>query len=302
MKKEAFKIGTTSDLYYNSNDIFGLSSPESEAVKRLAKTGFDALDFGIFWHQNPKGKFWDENWRDYAKELAEAAESAGIVFSQAHAPMFNNLDPNAKPMYDLTLKSFEIAQIIGAPYLVVHPQFWSDSNYGNNHDKVLKYNLEFYASLLDISAKTGVKIALENMFGYDPQKDALCPTYFSYMEEILEFLDYTDAREQFAVCLDTGHANIIGKDSISDCIRKLDKDLKLLHIHDNFGNSDDHMPPFNGNIDWKDTIHALRETDYDGVLSLEAQSLCFRMPTQDIEVLQGAVDLTYQIVRHLSKL
>lgn len=300
MKQRVFRVGTTSDLYMDTSDKFGKSLPEAEAVKRLAKVGFEALDYGIFWHQDKKSPLWKPDWRSYVQNIAEAAKESGIVFSQAHAPMFNRLGPDGDEMFDFTLRSFEIAQILGAPYLVVHPQFWGDSIYGNNHDELLAYNLKFYASLLDASAKTGVKIALENMFGYDPEKDKLCPTYFSYMADILELLDRTEGREQFVVCLDVGHANIIGEESVSDCIRKLDKNLKLLHLHDNFGKNDDHMPPFNGNIDWKDTIHALREVDYDGVLSLEAQSLCHRMPASNDALRQAAVELTYQTVKEIA--
>ncbi len=302
MKQGTFKVGTTSDLYMNNHDLFGDTLPETEAIRRLAKTGFDAMDFGIFWHEDPHGHFWGDDYLDYAKTLADAANEAGIFFSQAHAPIFNLQDPKKAKMYDLTLRSFEIAQVIGAPYLVVHPQFLPGTIYDRNHDAQLKYNLEFYGKMLDLSAKTGVKIALENMFGFDPEKNALCPTYFSTAEDILELMDYTDGKEQFVVCLDTGHAHIANPYSISDYIRKFDKQLKLLHIHDNFGTGDDHMPPFHGDIDWKDTIHALREVDYDGVLSLESQTLCFRMPNKDQKLLQTAVDLTYQSVRHLSEL
>ncbi len=302
MKQGNFKVGTTSDLYMDNSKFFNSRISEIEAIGRLADSGFDAMDLGIFWHEHPTGKFWGDDYLDYAKQLAEAANKAGIVYSQAHAPIFSMLDPAKAKMYDLTLRSFEVAQIVGAPYVVVHPQFLPDTLYDRNHDAQLKYNLEFYGKMLELSAKTGVKIALENMFSFDPEKNALCPTYFSTAEDILELLDYTDGKEQFVVCLDTGHANIAGIDSISDFIRKLDKNLKLLHLHDNFGTGDDHMPPFHGNIDWKDTIHALREVDYDGVLSLESQSLCFRMPNDDDKLLQCAVDLTYQSVRHLSEL
>ena len=46
----AWKLGTTSDLYLDSNWQATLVSEEA-AVEMLAKTGFDALDFGVFEHQ-----------------------------------------------------------------------------------------------------------------------------------------------------------------------------------------------------------------------------------------------------------
>ena len=297
----AWKLGTTSDLYLDSNWQATLVSEEA-AVEMLAKTGFDALDFGVFEHQGKTGRFWGTDYLDKAKSIAEAAQKAGIEFSQAHAPMFDYAAPDSAAMFDLTLRSFEIAKVLGAPYLVIHPQFLPGAIYGRRHNEQLEYNLSFYRSFLDISAKTGVKIALENMYGHDPQTDANCPTYFSLMDEILEFLDCTEGREQFVVCLDTGHAHIIGKESVSDCIRKLDTDLKLLHIHDNFGDKDSHMPPCHGNIDWKDTVHALREIGYTGALSLEAQNLSLRYPISDLALRQKSVELCYQSLKHISEL
>ncbi len=296
MSENIWKLGTTSDLYMGSN------ISEEEAVKLLAKTGFEALDFGMFNHQDKNGKFWGDDYKDYAKVIAETAKESGIVFSQVHAPMFSQLSKDGDKMFELTRRSFEIAEILDAPYLVIHPQFWPDCILGRKHEETLAYNLKFYRSLLDISTKTGVKIALENMFGYDPEAKKLCITYFSLMEDILEFLDRTEAREQFVVCLDIGHANIIGKESPADCIRKLNQDLKLLHIHDNYGVNDDHMPPFNGNVDWEETMRALHEINYNGTLSLEAQSLCQRVPASDMPLRQAAVDLTFQTIRHLSEL
>ncbi len=294
---KTYLLGTTSDLFQKARHADGSPYTEFDAVRELAEIGFDALDYGIFYHQGADGKYWNRDWEDYAKRLSQTAKEAGIIFSQAHAPMFSMRDLNAQEQLDLTRRSFRIAQILGAPYLVIHPQMFPENILGGHHEEILRYNLNYYQSLLEYSIKTGVKIALENMFGYDPDAGKLCITYFSLMEDILEFLDRVESREQFVVCLDTGHANIIGKDTPADCIRKLGKDLKLLHTHDNYGESDDHMPPFFGNIDWKDTIAALREVHYDGVLSLEAASLCIQMPSA---LARKAAEFTYQTVKEIS--
>jgi sugar phosphate isomerase/epimerase len=301
MNRSVYRIGTTSDLYLDHNGTLPPGMTEADSIRLLAQVGFEALDYGVFWHQNQNGKYWGEDWLDYAKSLKEAAESAQIDFSQLHAPMFSLLGKDAQEQLTLTKRSFYIAQALGAPYLVVHPQFLPDCLYDNRHDEMLSYNLEFYQSLLEDSAKTGVKIALENMFSYDPKIDRLCQTYFSLPEDLLELLDHTEGREQFVICLDVGHANIIGKDTPADYIRKFDKDLKLLHLHDNFGKSDDHMPPYYGTIDWDDTIHALREVGYTGVLSLEAQMLARAIPNTNFPMRQKAIELTYEIARSLAK-
>ena len=42
-----------------------------------------------------------------------------------------------------------------------------------------------------------------------------------------------------------------------------------LHIHDNFGKSDDHSQTFEGNIDWKGFVKGLKEISYQGVFMFE---------------------------------
>ena len=49
-------------------------------------------------------------------------------------------------------------------------------------------------------------------------------------------------------------------------------DLKVIHIHDNFGGADDrHYYPFRGTIDWDLVIKALNEIGYKGTVNLETQ-------------------------------
>jgi len=64
------------------------------------------------------------------------------------------------------------------------------------------------------------------------------------MEEMMEI-----AREfEIGICLDTGHANISGIGSVS--IEELMERTEELHLHDNFGEEDEHLPVGDGNIEW----------------------------------------------------
>ena len=45
--------------------------------------------------------------------------------------------------------------------------------------------------------------------------------------------------------------------------------LKVLHVNDNFATEDEHLPPFIGNIDWRDAMHGLSEVGFDGLLNFE---------------------------------
>ncbi len=74
---------------------------------------------------------------------------------------------------------------------------------------------------------------------------------------------------KLGICLDTGHLNL-GGDSQGDFIRQAGEHLKALHIADNQGKTDQHIMPFGaGNVDWQETIAALREVGYQGLFNYE---------------------------------
>ncbi len=48
------------------------------------------------------------------------------------------------------------------------------------------------------------------------------------------------------------------------------KDLAVLHVHDNHGESDEHLALHQGIIDWEDFCQALVDIGFDGVFSMES--------------------------------
>ena len=77
----------------------------------------------------------------------------------------------------------------------------------------------------------------------------------------VEFLTSND----LYMTLDVGHANHVGysaDDMIFDCI-------KHVHMHDNFGDDDAHLPLGEGSIDLKRVVNNLESKKYDGIYILE---------------------------------
>jgi len=84
-------------------------------------------------------------------------------------------------------------------------------------------------------------------------------------KEMSELLDGTDMK----ICFDTGHANtMIQTDEIIDT---LGDRIRNVHIHDNKGDSDDHMTIGDGNIDFKYVLKKLSK--YKGKYIIESRSL-----------------------------
>jgi len=74
--------------------------------------------------------------------------------------------------------------------------------------------------------------------------------------------------ERLGILLDTGHANVNGED-LADVVTRL-KDVPFhIHIDDNHGDSDAHLIPGEGNIDFEPFVRALKEINYQGIVSAE---------------------------------
>ena len=68
-------------------------------------------------------------------------------------------------------------------------------------------------------------------------------------------------------CFDTGHAHCTraGVNGIA----RVPKDVAVIHLSDNTGRSDDHLPPPQGTIDWASFFRLLAGRSWDGYLVLE---------------------------------
>lgn len=76
----------------------------------------------------------------------------------------------------------------------------------------------------------------------------------------------------FGICIDTGHANLHQDHDRTLSVRMFEEfreDLVHVHMADNFGKSDEHNFPGNGNIDWLMVMSHLKEIKYSGCLVFE---------------------------------
>jgi sugar phosphate isomerase/epimerase len=71
--------------------------------------------------------------------------------------------------------------------------------------------------------------------------------------------------------LDLGHCNLFGRDPVA-MIRRFGSRLYHVHVHDNDGRRDLHLPPGTGSIDWTAVVQALRQVGYDRTITLEVFS------------------------------
>ena len=94
-------------------------------------------------------------------------------------------------------------------------------------------------------------------------KDFLC----RYPEEILGL---TEGIPGIGITLDVGHANTNG---LVDAFLKYIEEVNHLHIHDNHGQSDEHLALGDGAIDWKKVGAAIARDYSGGVVVIEGRTL-----------------------------
>jgi sugar phosphate isomerase/epimerase len=86
-------------------------------------------------------------------------------------------------------------------------------------------------------------------------------------QALLDLLDSDLELGDAAVCLDVGHAHMMG--GAPEAVEALSGFIVTTHVHDNRGANDDHLLPFAGSIDWNTTMTALFKVGYAGPLVFE---------------------------------
>ncbi len=177
-----------------------------------------------------------------------------------HAP-FMDLSPGAvdsrvrEATMDRFHQTFDIAGILRPKAIVFHSGYekW---RYGLNMELWLEKSLLTWQPLNRIAAEIGTKIAIENIFEEEPTN--------------LKRLAESMASDNFGICFDTGHFNLFSKNPLEDWMDALGSHIVELHLHDNNGATDQHLPMGEGQFDFKKFFSLLG--DRDCIHTLEAHT------------------------------
>ena len=238
------------------------------AIHILADAGFKFIDFSLDDIGEDNSPWNGPNYLELARHFREIGDQNNIKYNQTHAPYvfdWSDFDTGWCSAVERVIKCFEIAGVLGIDTVIVHPiHFFA---YSGNEEKSWETNMRYYTTLLPYAKKYGIRIAMENMFTFDPNghhsEDALSQT-----EKFIAAVD-TLNDPSIVACVDVGHINMLNR-SAGNLIRALGHDrLKALHIHDNDAIKDRHVIPYLGTIDWEDVCKALADIDYDGIFTFE---------------------------------
>ncbi|MBQ7922642.1 MAG: sugar phosphate isomerase/epimerase [Clostridia bacterium] len=244
------------------------------AIRMFAASGFDAVDYTMGYMTDPEHPINGDNWYALAREIRQTADECGIKINQAHAP-YPVMDPDdpvyTERMIPIIRRCFEVAEVLGIETMIIHPINWYFED-----DIRIRVNTEYFRSIEYLCEKHGVKAALENIFR---RKDGKFVVGTCGNPDLFMHLLDTLGDRHFTGCLDTGHCKLMGY-SAADVLRKMGgKRITALHVHDNDGLEDLHSLPFLFDTDWTEICNALRDINYSGHLTFEADRCFKQMPS-----------------------
>ena len=109
--------------------------------------------------------------------------------------------------------------------------------------------------IVNYAKELGVRVAFENL------------KIKGYLEYIIKNID----NDNVGICYDAGHCHAHFKDEFNWELFK--NKIFAVHLHDNDGTDDQHLLPFDGDINWDKVIENLKTANYSGPVTLE---LCYK--------------------------
>lgn len=278
-----------------STEIFCASSlvGEHKAIELIAKAGFDAWDFSMYdmcpydWEHRcalPSAHpLTGPGYLTFARELKQVGLDNGIHCNQSHAPF----PSGCKAVRDCFRRAIECTAEAGGSICVIHP----------DNNSSAQQNAEMYHELLPFARACGVKIATENMFNWNSERDESTFAACATTEDFLSHLNAVDD-PYLVACLDIGHAELRSSGSGAvNMIRGLGHHLQALHLHDNDLVHDAHQIPLTMSIDYPPIIRALKSIGYQGYFTLEPSNAMNSYTPQQVPQRLAAM---YASVRQLA--
>lgn len=194
----------------------------------------------------------------HIRDVASWFNDHGISLHSLHAPLYSDDDwgrngglPIAVTYQDKRRRiesmdeikrAIDTAEQLPFRYLVVHMGLAEEGYAVEKLDAALTC-LEY----INIFAKErGAQLVLENV-----------PNELCTAARLLQFLEYT--RLDLKFCFDIGHAHL--GEGVQKAFSILKNHIVTTHVHDNLREKDDHLMPFDGQINWGATMQDFCSVD-----------------------------------------
>ena len=207
------------------------------------------------------------------ESIREALADHGLAISNINAFMMNAVADPRQPYWhpgwidpdphyrairrEHTKRSLRLADELGAPHITTEPG--GPLAPGQTWQQAADIFYEELMPCIELAGQLGVGLLIE------PEPELLIERFDQY----LEFIDRLDAAGIVGLNFDVGHAFCVGEDP-QDWIAPMREHTVHYHFEDIAASRvHQHLIPGEGAIDFPATIGAIRQTGYDGWLTVE---------------------------------
>ena len=210
------------------------------------------------------------------KGLAERLKENGIPIT-FHGP-FKDLLPGAedRKVRRASMERIEgairLAEFFSPKVIVCHTGLIERVNPSNLNGWVER-SWESWGPLVELAEGLNTTIAIENVYEAAPEP----------IERLIAALN----SPHVGFCLDIGHLNVWSQVPLEDWFQSLGRHIKEVHLHDNRGREDEHLPMGLGEIDYNPLFSLLKKIGGRPLFTIEP------IRREDLEpALQGFARLT----------
>ncbi|VAX35786.1 D-tagatose 3-epimerase [hydrothermal vent metagenome] len=223
-------------------------------IEQIKSWGYDGIELPLF-------DLSEEKFKAVGKQL-EALEMGCTAVTVCTAET-NPISPDAairEAAVNHLKKAIDMCAIAGATHLCgpIHSALGEFSGAGPTEEE-WNYGKETLAKVADYAQSQNIMLAMEYLNRFE--------CYFlNCAEDCARFVREVD-HPHLRMMYDTFHANIEEK-NIAHAIETCSDVCVHVHISEN-----DRSTPGEGNVDWKTNFNTLKETGYDGWMTIEAFGL-----------------------------
>nr|WP_285728136.1 sugar phosphate isomerase/epimerase [Psychromicrobium sp. YIM S02556] len=251
----------------SSASVYPLTVHDGFAVAR--DLGYDGLEVMV------TGNAVSQN----GEALAALSERYEVPIMAIHAPTLLLTQQVWGNAWNKVERSVDLALELGVDVVVVHPPFRWQSDYAET----------FIHGVRDLSASSGIMIAVENMYPWRA-RGREAKAYLPHWDPIGQPYEH--------VTWDLSHAATAGVSSLEG-VRSLGDRLRHLHLADGAGsNRDEHLLPGQGNQRAAEVLHHLRDSGFRGVVVAEISTRKAKGAGEREEWLKQTLDFAREHLGH----
>lgn len=226
------------------------------------------IEYMEIFHDYPNRDIIDE------RDIIDLMSSHDLKYT-VHAPFIEVNPASVNPALQKASiaeinRSIDLANVLDSDIVVIHPGraiFLNDGEYMKSVYQIAEESLK---TIGEYAEDNGVNVCIENL-----------PRLRGFMYQDINQLNESLERVNLPMTLDIGHAYTAGF-TVDDVYFNR---IKHIHIHDNDGIHDSHLPLGDGIIDFKRFFEIFKKNGYDGIYNFELSSKDYI--EKSIEYLKG---------------